>query len=166
MSKTFTSSDVAAHNKTSDLFVVVDEDVYDLTKFQDEHPGKYLTKTQSISRLTDLLGGKKSTFPSDPHCDMFLTNSPKSFNALQAKTLPNSFGNTIMRASSRNTRLYKWAHLTQRRKPKRLHRLHLRQQRSLQPSHKLSQVPCLSFQLDQICWLWQRPQSLQMYSAV
>jgi cytochrome b involved in lipid metabolism len=42
MSKSFSQSDVAAHNKTSDLYIVVDEDVYDLTKFQDEHPGKSL----------------------------------------------------------------------------------------------------------------------------
>jgi cytochrome b involved in lipid metabolism len=40
MSKTFSISDVASHNKPEDLFIVVDEDVYDLTKFADEHPGK------------------------------------------------------------------------------------------------------------------------------
>lgn len=39
MSKTFSTADVAAHNKTNDLFIIVDEDVYDLTKFQDDHPG-------------------------------------------------------------------------------------------------------------------------------
>jgi cytochrome b involved in lipid metabolism len=39
MSKTFSTSDVASHNKTEDLFIIVDEDVYDLTKFQDDHPG-------------------------------------------------------------------------------------------------------------------------------
>lgn len=39
MSKTFSTSDVASHNKASDLFIIVDEDVYDLTSFQDEHPG-------------------------------------------------------------------------------------------------------------------------------
>lgn len=39
MSKTFSVADVAKHNKTTDLYIVVDEDVYDLTKFQDEHPG-------------------------------------------------------------------------------------------------------------------------------
>jgi cytochrome b involved in lipid metabolism len=39
MGKTFTTSDVASHNKPNDLYIVVDEDVYDLTKFQDEHPG-------------------------------------------------------------------------------------------------------------------------------
>jgi cytochrome b involved in lipid metabolism len=40
MAKTFSQADVAAHNKPNDLYIVVDEDVYDLTTFQDEHPGK------------------------------------------------------------------------------------------------------------------------------
>lgn len=46
MSKTFSQSDVASHNKPDDLYIVVDEDVYDLTKFQDDHPGgkKILTR--------------------------------------------------------------------------------------------------------------------------
>lgn len=39
MSKTFTVADVASHNTGSDLYIIVDQDVYDLTKFQDEHPG-------------------------------------------------------------------------------------------------------------------------------
>jgi len=39
MSKRFTVADVAAHKKADDLYIIVDEDVYDLTKFQDEHPG-------------------------------------------------------------------------------------------------------------------------------
>ncbi|KAI9052684.1 hypothetical protein LZ554_004023 [Drepanopeziza brunnea f. sp. 'monogermtubi'] len=46
MGKTFTTADVAAHNKPNDLYIVVDEDVYDLTAFADEHPGgkKILTR--------------------------------------------------------------------------------------------------------------------------
>jgi len=46
MSKTFTTADVASHNTGSDLYIIVDQDVYDLTKFQDEHPGgkKILTR--------------------------------------------------------------------------------------------------------------------------
>ncbi|KAG4429707.1 hypothetical protein IFR05_014804 [Cadophora sp. M221] len=46
MGKTFTTADVAAHNKPNDLYIVVDEDVYDLTTFQNEHPGgkKILTR--------------------------------------------------------------------------------------------------------------------------
>ncbi|KAL1961062.1 hypothetical protein VTO42DRAFT_4950 [Malbranchea cinnamomea] len=39
MSGTYSKDAVAAHNKPNDLWVVIDEDVYDLTKFQDEHPG-------------------------------------------------------------------------------------------------------------------------------
>ena len=39
MSKSFSQADVASHNKPTDLFVTIDEDVYDLTQFQDEHPG-------------------------------------------------------------------------------------------------------------------------------
>lgn len=46
MSKVFTTSDVASHNKPNDLYIIVDGDVYDLTKFQDDHPGgkKILTR--------------------------------------------------------------------------------------------------------------------------
>lgn len=43
MSKTFTQSDVASHNKSDSLWIVVDGDVYDLTKFQDDHPGMQLS---------------------------------------------------------------------------------------------------------------------------
>lgn len=39
MSRTFSQSDVASHNTADSLWVIIDEDVYDLTKFQDEHPG-------------------------------------------------------------------------------------------------------------------------------
>lgn len=41
MSKTFSKDDVASHSKGDSLWIVVDEDVYDVTKFQDEHPGKF-----------------------------------------------------------------------------------------------------------------------------
>lgn len=41
MSKTFTKEDVAAHGKdAAGLWIVIDEDVYDVTNFLDEHPGK------------------------------------------------------------------------------------------------------------------------------
>lgn len=42
MSKTFSQNDVSSHSKPNDLWIVVDHDVYDLTKFQDDHPGKQL----------------------------------------------------------------------------------------------------------------------------
>lgn len=40
MSKTFSTNDVASHSKPDSLWIIVDEDVYDLTKFQDDHPGE------------------------------------------------------------------------------------------------------------------------------
>lgn len=40
MPKTFTKEDVASHAKGDSLYIVIDEDVYDVSKFQDEHPGK------------------------------------------------------------------------------------------------------------------------------
>jgi cytochrome b involved in lipid metabolism len=39
MAQRFSTADVASHNKGDNLWIIVDEDVYDLTKFQDEHPG-------------------------------------------------------------------------------------------------------------------------------
>ena len=39
MSKTLSKKDVGSHKTKDDLWIIVDEDVYDLTKFQDEHPG-------------------------------------------------------------------------------------------------------------------------------
>lgn len=39
MSKTISPSELSAHNKPEDLWVKVDENVYDLTGFIDEHPG-------------------------------------------------------------------------------------------------------------------------------
>lgn len=46
MSKTFSQADVSSHNKADNLWIIVDGDVYDLTKFKDEHPGgaKILTR--------------------------------------------------------------------------------------------------------------------------
>ncbi|KAH8702991.1 acyl-CoA dehydrogenase/oxidase [Phaeosphaeriaceae sp. PMI808] len=46
MSKRFSAAEVATHKTGNDLYIIVDEDVYDLTEFQDEHPGgkKILTR--------------------------------------------------------------------------------------------------------------------------
>jgi len=51
MSKTFAANDVATHKKADDLWVIVDEDVYDLTKFQDEHPGGKKSKCLATGYL-------------------------------------------------------------------------------------------------------------------
>ncbi|KAJ5222450.1 uncharacterized protein N7469_008690 [Penicillium citrinum] len=40
MAKTFSKDDVASHSKGDNLWIIIDEDVYDVSKFQDEHPGK------------------------------------------------------------------------------------------------------------------------------
>ena len=52
MSQTFSTADVATHNKPDNLYVVVDEDVYDLTKFQDEHPGMFSTEVREFEANT------------------------------------------------------------------------------------------------------------------
>lgn len=37
--KLFTYEEIAKHNNRSDLYMVIDGKVYDITTFQDEHPG-------------------------------------------------------------------------------------------------------------------------------
>ncbi|GAD93493.1 acyl-CoA dehydrogenase, putative [Paecilomyces variotii No. 5] len=39
MAKAFSKDEVASHSKGDSLWVIIDEDVYDLSTFQDEHPG-------------------------------------------------------------------------------------------------------------------------------
>ncbi|KAI4834535.1 hypothetical protein E4T44_08736, partial [Aureobasidium sp. EXF-8845] len=39
MSGTYSKADVQSHNKPDNLWIIVDDDVYDMTKFQEEHPG-------------------------------------------------------------------------------------------------------------------------------
>jgi alkylation response protein AidB-like acyl-CoA dehydrogenase len=39
MSKRFSAAEVASHKTPDSLYIIVDEDVYDVTKFADEHPG-------------------------------------------------------------------------------------------------------------------------------
>ncbi|CAI7563909.1 unnamed protein product [Penicillium pancosmium] len=38
MAKTFSKEDVASHTKDNTPWIIIDEDVYDVSKFQDEHP--------------------------------------------------------------------------------------------------------------------------------
>ena len=51
MSQTFATTDVASHNKPDSLWVIVDEDVYDLTKFQDEHPGGKKSRLPAVVEM-------------------------------------------------------------------------------------------------------------------
>ncbi|KAF2876958.1 acyl-CoA dehydrogenase/oxidase [Massariosphaeria phaeospora] len=39
MSQRYSTADVASHNKPDNLYIIIDEDVYDLTTFGDDHPG-------------------------------------------------------------------------------------------------------------------------------
>ena len=55
MAKTFTKGDVASHNKADNLWVIIDEDVYDLTKFQDEHPGACLNPAEDVWEINHML---------------------------------------------------------------------------------------------------------------
>ncbi len=52
MSKTFTAAEVAAHKTPKDLYIIVDEDVYDLTQFQSEHPGLLFVAVFGAVELT------------------------------------------------------------------------------------------------------------------
>lgn len=81
MSGTFSTSDVQAHSKPDDLWIIVDQDVYDLTKFQDEHPG-----------------GKKSMLFA-PSLSRHLAHLTQSSSALPARMRPSSSGSTTTRAS-------------------------------------------------------------------
>ena len=40
MSKVFTAAEVSQHKTAKDLYITIDGDVYDLTAFQDDHPGE------------------------------------------------------------------------------------------------------------------------------
>jgi len=62
MSKRFSTADVASHKTASDLWIIVDEDVYDLTNFQEEHPGG----KKSMSNLDAQTSFAKLTVASPP----------------------------------------------------------------------------------------------------
>ncbi|PGH11988.1 hypothetical protein AJ79_04575 [Helicocarpus griseus UAMH5409] len=38
-SKSFSKKEVSSHNKDGDLWIIIEQEVYDVSKFQDEHPG-------------------------------------------------------------------------------------------------------------------------------
>jgi hypothetical protein len=56
MSKIFKVEEVAGCNKPDNLHIIIDGDVYDVTKFQDDHPGKRSTcaRLASLSRIAPM----------------------------------------------------------------------------------------------------------------
>lgn len=99
MSQSFKVADVAKHNKGDDLYIIVDEDVYDLTSFQDER--KYLSRQRDLplstpfetwltilfqtraARRVRAATLKQITYPA---------NQTQSFNESLERMLQNSFG--------------------------------------------------------------------------
>ncbi|KAK2598367.1 hypothetical protein N8I77_011787 [Diaporthe amygdali] len=64
MSQTFTTDDVASHNTPDSIWVIIDQSVYDVTKFQEDHPGQsqwsyFMPLSHPNSNNNFLLGGKK-----------------------------------------------------------------------------------------------------------
>lgn len=43
MAKAFSKEEVASHSKGDSLWIIIDEDVYDVSKFQEVHPGMQCT---------------------------------------------------------------------------------------------------------------------------
>lgn len=123
MSKLFSQSDVSAHKKPDDLWVIVDDDVYDLTTFQTEHPGELAEFNLVSARLTTPQVARRVGAPSDVNVSCKSDHKPQYYSEWVAKMHRSNSGNTIMRASSRNTRVsYRWAHWIA--KNKGLHQLH------------------------------------------
>lgn len=50
MSQIFSKDLLVSRGRLDSLCVIIDEDVYDLTKFQDEHPGRFQTPKNQIRR--------------------------------------------------------------------------------------------------------------------
>lgn len=50
MSKVYSQSEVASHSKLDDLWIVINNEVFDVTRFQDDHPGGNKGREFSISR--------------------------------------------------------------------------------------------------------------------
>lgn len=60
MAEKYSANDVKGHSKPDSLWIIVESGVYDLTNFQEEHPGRRNRFTRSRDRTADMQkGGKK-----------------------------------------------------------------------------------------------------------
>lgn len=62
----YSADDVAQHNNAGDLWMIIDQDVYDLSDFIDEHPG-----------------GRKSMHPYPISSEGLFTHYSSSFSSLK-----------------------------------------------------------------------------------
>ena len=53
--KIFSKEDVATHNKDGDLWIIVEEKVYDMSSFQDQHPGGKKSSSRTVIFVFPLL---------------------------------------------------------------------------------------------------------------
>ena len=122
MSQTFSTSDVSSHNKPDNLWIIVDEDVYDLSKFQDEHPGMFDSRLRAVIRKANRYQVARKVLPLKSIIGFKSDDLAQSFSESLVKMPRSSSGSTIMRAFSGSTRdNYRSAPWTP--KSKRLHRL-------------------------------------------
>lgn len=49
--KVFSINDVSMHNTPNDIWLVIDNDIYDVTRFQHEHPGGAKSKSRPFQKL-------------------------------------------------------------------------------------------------------------------
>jgi cytochrome b involved in lipid metabolism len=52
----FTTTEVALHNKASDLWIILNGEVYDVTAFQSQHPGGQKSRSNIKTVLSILIG--------------------------------------------------------------------------------------------------------------
>jgi hypothetical protein len=63
MSKIFTQAEFASHNKPDNLYIAVDHDVYDMTTFQEEHPGGKKSQPMSLPSCLRLHSNPLNSHP-------------------------------------------------------------------------------------------------------
>lgn len=93
MSQSFTPADVASHNSADNgMYIIVDNNVYDVTKFVDEHPGG--------AKILKRVAGKDAS----KQFWKVLSLSPCLFSLFCLLRSPLTIPSTTTKACSRSTR--------------------------------------------------------------